>query len=150
VEHLVYDGQGGNDALTVVTPAGQQMIAVDPGVLPDEGTVSIQQSLTLGGSPLLGVSFTHLGAAGSLSFADAAVPAVPADVLTINGRDLANGSDIFRVLASGDVHLGEGESGASLVTVHTPGVAALHLNGLAGDDVFFVPGSHPFPGLGGG
>ncbi len=69
------------------------------------------------------------------------------DVLTINGTA---GSNIFAVDSSGDVDLST--AGAvnpiqTLVEVHTPGVAVLNLEGLAGDDTFTIPASHPFDGI---
>ena len=61
-----------------------------------------------------------------------------------------NFSDFFRVLGTGTVQTFADPSFAVPLTlpILTPGVAALALNGLDGDDVFNIPGNHPFPGFG--
>ena len=144
IEQVVINGQGGGDSLTVTTPAGMQEVTVTPGALADEGQVTLRNSTGLGGGALAGLSFTNIGAIGSLTIADAA--ATRSDNLTINGTDASNR---FNVSAAGDINLTTFTAVGTidnLVTVHTPGVAQLGLEGYAGDDVFNVAGSIPFTG----
>ncbi|MFO0965132.1 MAG: FG-GAP-like repeat-containing protein [Gemmataceae bacterium] len=148
VESLIINGRGGNDSLTVTTPAGADVLTLDPGALADQGTVSIRRGV--GGAALLGLSFTNLGvndALGRLSFANAGGGGAQDD-LTLDGRDLANASDIFTVTAAGNVDLQTPDAGSGvlrlLLNLQTPGVSALRLNGLAGDDSFSIAGNHPF------
>jgi hypothetical protein len=135
VEALTINGLGGNDTLTVTTPAGQDVVTVDPGPVADTGTITLRRGISSGGSQLLGVRFTNLGTTNSnsgLNFADAG--GMRDDQLTINGRDLANGSDLFLVSLTGIVDLKTPAAGGNtiriLVPVQTPGVGALRLNGL--------------------
>jgi hypothetical protein len=145
VEQTEINGQGGGDSLTVTTPAGLQVVTVTPGALPDEGEVVLRDSTGISsGDAVAGLSFTNLGATGSLTFADASSTRV--DALTINGTDASNRFDIA---ATGDVALNTfvaGGTTVSLVTVHTPGVASLTLEGDADNNVFNVAGSIPFTG----
>jgi hypothetical protein len=144
-EHVLINGQGGNDTLTLTTPSGQQVISVTPGALADQGDISLRQSTALGGAALLGMSFTNIGAAGTLNFADAGT--TRADDLSIIGT--AN-SNIFAVSTTGNILLSTqasgGASNPTLVSVNTPGVSSLELYGLAGDDTFNIPANHPFTG----
>ncbi len=143
IENVIVNGQGGGDALTVTTPAGAQAVALTPGALPDEGQIALRNS-TGAGNPLAGLSFTNLGASGSLTIADAGGTRV--DALTITGTDASNQ---FNVSATGDVALNSfaaGTTSESLVTVHTPGVASLTLVGLGGNNVFNAAGAIPFTG----
>ncbi len=145
IEQTVIDGQGGGDALTVTTPAGFQVVTVTPGALADEGQVTLRDTTGLNtGDPVAGLSFNNLGAAGSLTFAD--VSGTRVDNLTINGTEASNR---FDVAATGDVGLSTFVAGGNsddLVTVHTPGVLELTLEGYSGDDVFNVAGGIPFTG----
>lgn len=148
-EHLIYNGQAGNDSLTVTTAAGGHLLVVDPGALSDEGQITIRQFQVLGGATQLGLSFTNLGStSGTLTFANTG-PIVREDSLIINGRDFANTSDQFTVTAAGLISLVNSSGGGitkELLDANTPGVSFLTLNGLAGDDTFSVPGNHPFAG----
>ncbi len=145
IEQTVIDGQGGGDALTVTTPAGLQIVTVTPGALADEGQVTLRDTTGLSnGDPVAGLSFNNLGATGSLTIADASRTRV--DALTIDGTDASNR---FDVAATGDVGLNTfaaGGTDVSLVTVHTPGVMQLTLEGYADNNVFNVAGSIPFTG----
>src|SRR5262249_9798727 len=83
VEHLTYNGQGGNDSLTVTTPAGGQVVTVTPGVVPGEGSIAARDFTGVGGNPLPPIAFTGISANGSLSIADAG--GTRADYLIIVG-----------------------------------------------------------------
>ncbi|MDB5338606.1 MAG: Alkaline phosphatase, partial [Planctomycetaceae bacterium] len=145
VEHLIFDGNGGSDALTVTTPAGEHVITLDEGTVADEGVISIRAAVTNGGSPIIPVAFTQLGTNGSLAFADVSNTRV--DDLTIHGTD---SSDQFSVSATGGITSTRFNTintvVVAIVPITTPGVGLLDLVGFAGDDTFSVPGNHPFTG----
>jgi len=145
-EHVIYNGQGGQDDITVTTPAGLQRVQLFPGILPDSGTVAINDP---SGSSFLGLSFQNLGI-GNSSLTIANTGGGRVDDLIYNGRDLANGSEVFTVLAAGEIRLTEPAAVGSAFLfpeVFTPGIRNLTLNGLAGDDVFNIPGGHPFSNI---
>ena len=145
IKSVTLDGQGGGDALTVTTPAGTQDVTVTPGALADEGQVTLRDS-TGARNALAGLSFTDIGAGGSLTIAEASGAAL--DNLTVNGTDASN---LFNVLATGEVDLNTftSPSGATirtLVSLFTTGVSVLNLEGLGGNNVFDVAGSILFTG----
>ncbi len=59
-EHLIYNGQGGDDDLTITTPSGIDVVNVTPGALVDQAQVDIRRSLAAGGGPLLSIAFIGL------------------------------------------------------------------------------------------
>ena len=103
-EHLIINGQGGNDLLTVTTPAGDDVATLDPGAVQDQGSITIRRFNTFGGNELLGLAFENLGGTGTLTFADPAGLA-GTDSLIINGHDSGNSSDQFTVAANGNITL---------------------------------------------
>ena len=123
VEQVEYQGLGGNDALTVVTPAGGNTVTYTPGAAVDSAAVQVGN--------LVPLNFLGLGAGGSVTMADAG--GLRVDTLVYNGT-AAN--DTFNVAATsgGVVTLN------SQLAVNTPGVANLTLNGLAGDNTFSLQG----------
>ena len=124
---LAINGQGGNDALTVTTPAGfANNDTYTPGATPDAGKFQVNS--------LVPISYSNLGATGSVTVSNSG----PLDTLSVNGT---SGNDTFRVAASGDINLN------SQLVIHTPGVGALNLNGLLGTDVFNITGGAPFRGI---
>ncbi len=124
---LAINGQGGNDALTVTTPAGANNDTYTPGAAPDAGSFQVGN--------LTPISYSNLGLAGSVTLANAAAAT---DTLAVNGTA---GNDTFGVASSGDITLN------NQLVLHTPGVAALILNGLLGSDVFNVTGGSPFTSI---
>ncbi len=148
VEHLTINGQGGDDALTITTPTGNDLITLNPGPVEDQGSVTMRRSNMFGGSQLLGVDYLNLGGNnGTVTFASNG--GAREDFLTYNPINVANSSDIFTVNSDGSINyaLASSTGGqAAQVGVFTPGVSALTLNGLGGDDFFYVPGNHPFTG----
>jgi hypothetical protein len=125
IESLLYNGQGGGDALTVESPAGVQTVTYTPGSATDSA------SLQIGGD--VPVSFSNLGA-GSVALTD--ISGARTDNLVYNGTDA---SDTFSVAAgTGAITLN------SQLTVTTPGISQLTLEGYAGDDTFNVAATQPY------
>ena len=145
-EHLVIDGQGGTDTLTVETPDGNDQVTLYPGSTPDTGDLTFRRSP---GDTLLPVHYEDIGSLGTLVLSDE--NGGREDDFTFNGRTPANAAELFVVLASGDgsaqlfdTTSGIGSGHFLSVVVSTPGVDELRLNGLAGDDSFQIPGNHPY------
>jgi Ca2+-binding RTX toxin-like protein len=143
-EHLTINGQGGGDSLTYTTPAGSDDVTYTPGSTPDSGTITGTDLSGAGSffSPFLPVAFTTLGI-GSISIADAG--ATRTDSLQLLGTD---NDDTFVVGATGILRIQTALIFRTL-SISTPGVAAVTLLGLEGDDTFNVPGNHPFSGISG-
>jgi hypothetical protein len=130
-EQLVYSGQGGGDSLTYVSFGTESTLT--PGAAPDAG--SITSHILLGGPALLPVAYQGLGAAGSVTMAVTALDVVGTD-----------NDDQFNVDAAGTIQIVKPVSLIPVtVPINTPGVAFLRLMGRDGDDIFNVPGNHPFP-----
>lgn len=143
-EHLVINGQGGNDNLTVTTPVGGQVIVLDDGPLADAASITMRN---FSGGALLSVDFSSLGFSGTLTFNDAGLARV--DELVVNAIDSANVDAIFTVTAAGTLSLTSPSFPSpvrELIDVVTTSVNALRLNGSDGDDQFNIPGNHPFVG----
>ena len=136
-EHLIFNGRGGtSDALVYITPAGPTVNTFTPGVGPESGTIS-----SIGGSiGLLGLTFTDAGASGAIRFQD--VSGGRADVLYVRGTDV---DDRFNVSPAGDVQIFDASNTFfKTKSLQTSGINFLRLQGLAGDDAFFIPGGYPF------
>src|SRR5262249_41179398 len=123
---IAYNGQGGNDALTVTSPAATT-VTLTPGAAVDSGSVQMGSVATL-----VPLSFSSLGTKGTLSVADTSGSRV--DTLVYNGT-AAN--EAFTVDAKsaggpGEVFLN------NQIDVLTPGVSALTLNGLGGIDTYSI------------
>lgn len=131
IESLTINGQGGDDDLRVLTPAGDNVITVTPGAAADAAAVAVDG--------LLPFDFRNLGTGGTFSVIDAGGN----DSVTVRGSDAI---DVFTVAATtGTVTV---QTGA---TVHIPilstGVDSLTLEGLAAGDTFNVTGPQPFTTL---
>lgn len=124
-EKLTVNGGGGNDALTVTTPAGAQAITYTPGAAVDAASVQVDS--------LVPISFLNLGTGGTVNLADTGGTRV--DSLTYNGTAA---DDTFNVAATGAITLVNLQ-----VPVGTAGVASITLNGFDGDDTFNVAGALP-------
>jgi Ca2+-binding RTX toxin-like protein len=134
MEHLIINGQGGGDDLTVAMPSGRNTIALTPGTLADQGTISMRRQWT--NLDLLGLNYLGIGRWGSLTFSN--LGGGRYDRLTINGTQA---NDLFTVDALGEVHLSvPALNSPTLVPVYTPGILHLLLNGLDGDDTFNIDG----------
>ena len=126
MEQVVVDGQGGNDTMNVISPAGAQDVSLSPGSTRDAGGVAI-----LG---LLPVQFRDLGLPGAVHVQNAG--GGRADRLIYDGTSQA---DTFNVAA------GTGVIALNSQSPVTPtGVLDLVLNGLAGDDVTLAAATLPF------
>ena len=146
-EHLTIIGQGGNDALTITSAAGTQQIYLeDDSSAIDTGSVRMHDSVALGGREYLPMNFLALGGTGTIAIVD---PAGRVDELTLT--PLANSSaDNFAVSAAGAIDLGQISADVinrQMLVISTTGVSFLNLLGLNGDDVFDIPGNHPFTEL---
>ncbi len=134
------DGQGGNDALAIISPGSASPSQIDftPGAALDSGSVTMQALFA--GGPYMPVSFSNLGTFGSLTFANAV--GTGADGLSIFGTSADNQ---FNLSTGGVVQI---VNPASLIPltlpIATPGVAQLSLIGQGGNDTFDVPGNQPF------
>src|SRR5207247_680405 len=82
--NLTIHGLGGDDALTVVTPVGLDVVTLTPGAVHDQGTIAIRRGVGLGGD-LLGLSFTNLGGLGFLTFDEIGREGRGADELVVVG-----------------------------------------------------------------
>jgi Ca2+-binding RTX toxin-like protein len=138
-EHLIINGQGGDDTLTVITPAGEHEIEYLPGTQEDSGSIAITSTTTGPVQRIVPLSFQDLGSGGSLTFADVGGSRV--DDLAVQGT---NHDDTFRVTAAGEVRVDKSNLLLTTLLMNTPGVDSLRLLGLDGDDSFSIPGNHPF------
>ncbi|MCO6458749.1 MAG: hypothetical protein J5I93_25865 [Pirellulaceae bacterium] len=131
VERISIDGASSGDLLTVNTPAGSHTITYTPGPTPDSGDIRVDNFVPLHFETLDAgaVNFTNTGGGRS-------------DVLVHRGSDV---DDQFLVDAGfgGGRVVFENSSGVH-VPVLTPGVLALTLEGLDGDDLFTVRGDHTY------
>ena len=127
---IAYYGQGGNDSLTVASPAATT-VTLTPGAAVDSGTVQMGTAATL-----VPLSYSNLGTAGTLTVTNTGGTRV--DTLVYNGTA---GDDAFTVDAAGG--LGEVELN-NQINVLTPGVSTLTLNGLAGDNTFTISAPTPY------
>ena len=124
-ESAEINGHGGDDTVTVTTPAIANWITLLSGDSRDDGRV-----LTEG---LVPVAFTHLGSGGSLALADAGGRS---DTLVHDGsdRDDAFGLDSALTLNG-------------RIPVSVAGITSLILNGLGGDDAVDVQFGHGVPNV---
>ena len=132
VESLVIDGQGGTDDLTFATPAGGHRDTFTPGTSPDSGT--IRSSAFGGGTQSVPLTFSHIGALGNVTIAGGGAGS---DIFEVNGT---NSIDTF-ALTGTSVQILNATGGFTTNFINTPGVFAIELRGLDGDDRFNVSGS---------
>ena len=141
-EKLIYNGLGGNDSLTVTTPAGGDEIDFIPqgDVFEDAASINISNFAVGPVQRRLPLEYLNLGAGATVTLADAG--GVRADLANIRGTEA---DTRFDVTATGQVHVLSGANALGFVTVpiQTPGVQTLRLRGLEGDDVFNIPGNPP-------
>ncbi len=142
-ESLIYNGQGGNDLMTITTPAGSQVVQMFPGNTTDSAQVALHDA---GGITYTAFSFNNVGATGQLTIADISGNRV--DALIYSGRNFTNEIDVFTVTTAvnpaGQVTLNAPASGggqALQIPVNTPGILNLTLAGLGDDDVFNLTGT---------
>ncbi len=137
IESVVIDGQGGTDDLTHTTPAGVHQVTYTPGAAPDAGTIATRGAG--GGTGLVPLTFSHIGAGGSVSFASAGGRE---DVLELNGT---NDSEIFDVDGAADtIQVTRLSSAFETDLLNTDGISVLELRGLNGDDTFNISGALPY------
>jgi len=138
-ESLVYNGQGGNDTLTITGTVANDDIVYTPGATADDGLVVVNS--------LLPVSFLDIGSTGTLALADLG----GTDRLIYNG---GAGNDNFSVNVVSNGVIGYQSDVASVVggtthirvTVPTAAnfIEGLLLNGFDGDDNFIITASSLF------
>ena len=145
-EHLIYNGQGGADALTITTPAGGDSISFTPGATANSANIDIRRFAGFGGGLLVPVNYTNIDAGGSLSFADAGGTRL--DDLNIYGTAA---SDQFNVAAAtGAVtftKIANGFTTFAALAITTPGVTDLILYGNDGDDTFNIAAAQPYASI---
>lgn len=122
VEGLVYDGEAGNDRLTVAGTASADTIVHTPGSAADEGAVRVDL--------LLGIAYQNLGATAVLTVDGGA----GADRLVARGTA---GSDSLAVAATSGAVTLSSAIGAHLA-IQTASVANLTLDAFEGDDRFVI------------
>jgi hypothetical protein len=149
VEHLTYNGQGGNDTLIYNTPSNGNAgcnLVYTPGGNPDAGTIT---AIQVGGAALMPLTFSNLGGAGAVSFTTSNAGG-RTDRLNVQGSPNAVGETFTVTPASGGaVQVSRQNGSNNLVTlpISTASVNNLELDGLGGNDVFNLtgtPGGLPF------
>ena len=139
-EHLIYNGQGGDDAVTYETPATADQVIFTPGALPDQASIAARADIFGAGTSLLGLDYVNLGSDGNLTLANEG--GNPSDLLELNGT--AN-DDVFDLTAT-TVQISGTFGFPRTVVVNTTGIARPELRGLDGDDVFNVPSDNGYFG----
>lgn len=145
-ERITINGLGGNDDLTLTTPAGGQVVVLNDGPLADAGSVAMRD---FGGHAYIPFDFLGLGFSGLFRVTDVTPLPDRVDELVVNASDPANVDAIFNVSSTGIISLQSPSSptpARELVSVFTPSVSVLRLHGFDGDDVFNIAGNHPFGG----
>ena len=139
---VAYDGGGGNDALTVTTPASSTAtgITFTPGATANEGSISLRQGSNAGAGAtnLPPLSYTNVDRDGTLTFATARTGGTRGDTLTYNG---VGSGDTFVIggNATGDqVQLGTPGNFAGALDVTASGVSGLVVQGVGSNDAFLV------------
>ncbi len=146
VENFVYQGDGGNDNLTYLSPnlvvSGSQ-INYTPGATQDSGTITAAGAF--GATTLVPLSFQGLGIGSNTITFSSSNPSGRVDSLTVNG---SASNDVFVVNGTADAGAGTvqlaGVSAVKTLVINTPGIAQLDLNGAGGTDFFTVTGGLPY------
>lgn len=128
VEQLSIDGQGGTDSLTVTSSSGRR-VNYTPGTAPDSGVIEF--AAFGAGTGLVPLSFAHIGALGSITFAGSG------DILQVNGT---SNSDTFNVTGT-TVQLINSTAGFASVLLNVSNFVNVELRGLDGNDVFNLTGT---------
>jgi hypothetical protein len=139
VERVIYDGEGGDETLTVLGFAPANRFIHTPGGAGDEGVVSVTDiGLDQSG---LGIEYVDLGLQGRIDI----VPGGLADILVAFGTA---SNDVMNV-APGTGAIGlQSNFGNSAASAHVPivpmaPIQTLILDTLDGDDTFNVTGPQP-------
>jgi hypothetical protein len=122
IENFVYDGQSGNDNLTVEGTPGNNSVVVKPGATNDAGTVAVDS--------LLPVAFQNLGTGAGARVIVNGNGGI--DAMTYYGTPV---NDTF-IVASSTTPAGGQVNLNARVPVVTTGIPTLTLEGVAGDDTF--------------
>jgi hypothetical protein len=121
IETLVYDGEAGDDLLTVFGTVGSDVILHSPGTDPDEGTVLVNS--------LLAILYNDLGLAGTLNIDGG----LDNDLLIVDGFA---SNDLFSVpqgvVPAPSIGLN------TRIGIGTASVETYRLRGLNGDDTFNI------------
>ena len=134
IEHLVYDGEAGNDDLTVLGTAAVDTFVHTPGEAVDAGVVRVNS--------LLPINYQNLGANGYITIDDSA--GETADLLICEGTAR---EDTFNVAAAtGAVTLETAIPTGYLlhIPINQIDVERLELDGLEGDDHFNLTSDLPY------
>ncbi len=121
IEQLIYDGEAGNDALTVFGSAAADVITHTAGTNVDSGQIQVGSNLAL--------NYQNLGATATIT----ADGAGGNDALVYSGDST---DDVFTVSTAGAVDLVTG--GANRLDVAQANIEQLRLLGLDGDDSFVI------------
>ncbi len=124
IEELRYDGESGNDTLTIVGTSGVDSIVYSPGDAADEGSFRVNN--------LLAIRFEQLGSTGAIVVDGGGNN----DTLVAAGT---NGNDAFTVGNNGTRNTLDITTGTlNRLDVQQINVEGLRLDGLDGDDTFTV------------
>lgn len=120
-ESLIYDGETGNDRLTILDLASSDLIVHTPGAGRDEGTIRVNETLAM--------TYQNLGLTATIT-----VNAVTggADTLVANGTELSDRFHVDRSATLGRIALN------AQLPLLTSGIEIYTLNGLDGDDAFQI------------
>ncbi len=129
VETLVYDGEAGDDRLTVVAPAGDDFITHTPGSDPDGGTVAVNS--------LLALQYSDIGLGGGVAIDGQ----TGNDTLTVRGTEFVDAIAVAGTTGSVSHTL---SSGQSRIVIDQQNVEGLVVDAWTGDDSITVAGNHPF------
>ncbi|MEX0675655.1 MAG: ELWxxDGT repeat protein [Pirellulales bacterium] len=133
IEHLIVNGQGGGDALFIVTGALEGTLVLTPGASFDSGRVDFQTNLADDGFIAPSLEFLGLGNDGALVVFNIGEAAMDVDFV-YRGTDL---SDTFATFVEDEFAV---VALNSQILVALVAVSQLTLAGLDGDDTFEVPG----------
>ena len=135
IENLVYDGESGNETLTVVGSAGDETFVHTAQAARDAGDVAV----AVAGQSRLGVRYTNLGNTGSIVVDGTTGD----DLLSVLGTAASETLDI-QFVADNQIRVVLTDSAGAHVPVRSVGVANYRLDGLEGNDTFNLgPGTAP-------
>ena len=133
-EHVIINGGGGGDQLSIITTAGADALTYIPGANSDAGSVNGSSA----GGALTPMSFLNLGLQGSVQFQSGQIGE---DALDVHGTTL---DDVFTLSSAGVVQITDAIGLSRTLPISTSGVAFLQLHGLAGRDTYNVAGTNLF------
>jgi hypothetical protein len=135
---MAYDGAGGNDALTVTSPATSSLTSVTftPGTTANQGSIALRQGTTTGagGTLLPPLSYTNIDRDGSLTFASS----VGHDTLFYNGAGAGDTFTIGGNAADNQILLERPGGVAGALNVMAAGESALVVQGVGSNDAFVI------------